>query len=488
MLRLTVLAFEESPSSGHFSRLLVFSRAEVGRMKGIPSNMFVKSSLCFAILFLMAVLHSSFVSADTEVVPIPAVSKTGGTVTTIAIPNFQTAGSSGNISPSKFQEIIYNDLEIFSDFARVSPQNFVEEADARDRAANKVDFAEWSRIRANFVLKGKYSVEGGMIIADCYLYEVAAQNSLLSLRYKDYPAGNNGYRRLAHRISDDIINKVTGNIGIASTRIAFRSQREAGNSKEIYVIDADGEMEQRLTFDHNLSAAPCWGKNMTEIYFTTYKDRNPDLCGVQIDTKREWYMSRRSGLNIGANWSPVNQRIVYTLGRDGNPEVYTVDRSGDERTLRRLTNTSAIESSPCWNPSGTQIVFVSDRTGVPQIYIMNSDGSGVRRVTTQGMYNTEPSWSPKGDRIAYSARDHGIMDIYMCNADGSRVNQLTSNAGNNEDPSWAPDGKHLVFMSNRTGRYQLYIMKDDGTNLRQITRTGANMSPAWSMAIANGPQ
>jgi TolB protein len=253
-------------------------------------------------------------------------------------------------------------------------------------------------------------------------------------------------------------------------------------------MDADGHDQKRLTFDNSLTQAPCWGQNGAEIYYTSHKDWNPDLFGLQLGAMKTWPISCFPKMNYAANWSPQRERIVLTLGKDGNSEIYTMDRSGNPKSLQRLTWTPGIDSSPCWNPAGNQIVFVSDRTGTPQVHIVHADGTGDRLLTRQGAYNQAPVWSPKGDLIAYSSRgEDGHHNICTIRLDGTDQRQLTRKQGNNEDPSWAPDGEHLVFASDRLrfSEFQIYIMRTDGSNQRPITDQSNNHSPAWSPGPAS---
>ena len=433
------------------------------------------------LLITSVLLGASFAAAQSPKADLqmPAVTMIEKPVTVIAVPTFGVSGNSGAIAPGAFPEIIYNDLEVLSDFQRAKNQSFVEETHRRDMTTNQVDFTEWQRLSANFVLKGEVSARGNTISADCLLYDVDNKRKVFGLRYADFPLKNP--RKLAHRISDDVVKHVFDDVGIASTQIVYVSARTSAREKEIYVMDADGHNQRRVTSDRSLALTPCWGKNATEIYFTSYRDRYPDLCMVQLDSSKVWYISRRDGGNHTPDWCPKTQRIVCFLGKDGNPEIYSMDRSGVRGSLRRLTNDPAIDCSPCWSPDGSQVAFTSDRTGAIHIWKMNADGSNPVRLTHKGSYNDSPAWSPLGDRIAFEARDQGIFDIYTMNTDGSGLMQLTGGQGRNDDPSWAPDGKHLVFSSNRTGSQQIYIMRADGTNQRQITREGLrNESPSWS--------
>jgi TolB protein len=430
------------------------------------------ATLLVALMILAAPVPAA--SAPDEPYNIGIVRPTARQKVIIAIPKFQPKPGSSMLSENLLIDIIYNDLELSGYFVKPKNQDFVEQNHRQDEKTGKIDFVEWARLNAAFLLKGKYSAQGNNLEAECILYDVVSGKRIFGRAFTDYNMDE--YRVLAHRISDEIVRYVTGERGIAATKISFISNR-TGN-KEVFIMDADGANQRQLTNDRSLGCTPCWGAKATELYYTSYKDFNPDLCGVNVNASSSWFISRLPGFNLSPCWSEKSQRLVLTLGKDGNSEIYTMTRNGN--SLKRLTFNRAIDASPSWSPEGNQIIFTSDRDGSPQLYLMNSEGFGVKRVTFQGTYNDSAVWSPKGDRIAFVARLHGVFNIYVMNIDGTDWVQLTANQGNNEDPSWAPDGQHIVFTSNRTGRDQIYVMCIDGTAQQQLTFKGANHSSAWS--------
>lgn len=233
-------------------------------------------------------------------------------------------------------------------------------------------------------------------------------------------------------------------------RIAFVSERD-GN-KEIYIMNADGSEQQRLT---NEAAA----------------DFDPA-------------------------WSPDGQRIAFVSERAGNREIYIINSDGTG--LMRLTNTSSEEVAPSWSPDGRRIAFVSDRArpagsygSYRNIYAMNSDGSQAMRITAFGAQpasqaDGNPSWSPDGLRIVFeSNRDStngSYPEIYIVNADGSQLRRLTSNNVDDVGPSWSPDGQLIVYASGLYPLMDLYTIKPDGTQLRQVnTNFDTGSMPTWSV-------
>ncbi|MFQ5863853.1 MAG: Tol-Pal system beta propeller repeat protein TolB [bacterium] len=297
---------------------------------------------------------------------------------------------------------------------------------------------------------------------------------------KDYRDRFGRERYAVHRIADDIVYRLTGEKGVAESKIAFVHQNKAG-TKEIALMDYDGHKAKEITRDKSINLSPAWSPDGSKICYTSYKDGNPNLYVLNLRTNTQSLLSDLQGLNSAPAWSPDGTRIALTLTKDGNAEIYIL--SVEKKKFRRLTFNRAIDSSPSWSPSGREIAFTSDRSGSPQIYIMDSDGANVRRLTFEGSYNASPDWSPRGDKIAYVSRTQTGFDIFTIDVTGENMMQLTQNSGSNEDPSWSPNGFALIFSSSRSGSKQIYSMFWDGSDPKRLTSGGTNYSPAWSPRI-----
>jgi Tol biopolymer transport system component len=150
-------------------------------------------------------------------------------------------------------------------------------------------------------------------------------------------------------------------------------------------------------------------------------------------------------LNIEPNWSPDGKKIVFVSKRDGNNEVYLMNKDGSE--INKLTNTNAKESDPSIAPDGTKILFLSERDGVSQIYVMNIDGSNPINITKTKNHEFSPCWSPKGDKIAFQSTRDETSQIYIMNVDGSNPQKVSDLDYNNSFPKWSSDGKKLICQS-----------------------------------------
>ncbi|MFQ5892723.1 MAG: Tol-Pal system beta propeller repeat protein TolB, partial [Nitrospinota bacterium] len=396
----------------------------------------------------------------------------------IAIPPFNPDGVSGPELDYSRQivRILTHDLQLYGFFAFVKNETFLREASAADAKAGQIVFKEWAEIGAQMLVKGSYQVADGQVVINARLFDVDRGLQITGRRYTGPPTA---IRLMVHKFADEIIYRLTGEPGIAQTKIAFTS-RQRGN-KEIFIMDYDGHNPQQVTADRTIALNPAWSPNGRFIAYTSYRERNPDLFVMDWTGWNKRVLSRAAGLNAAPAWHPDGQRLAVVMSLEGDTEIYVVRVDG--QIVQRLTrNRRIIDTSPTWSPNGRQLAFVSDRSGTPQIYVMDADGTNIRRLTFEGAYNADPVWSPKGDRIAFVSRRDGPFDVYTMNPDGTGVIQLTSGQGSNESPAWSPDGRYLVFSSTRArGIPDLYLMRADGSAQRRLTYlAGGGSDPVWS--------
>ena len=292
---------------------------------------------------------------------------------------------------------------------------------------------------------------------------------------QQYTVGNE-IRPVMHAFCDDIVRHLTGEEGIARTRIACICS--ASKAKEVLVVDYDGHAPRQVTHDNSVNLAPAWSPVDALIAYASFKRGEVDLYGVNPESGKGYDISHYPGIDSAPAWSPDGRFLAVTLAIKGNPDIYLIRRNGE--IVERLTFGPGIDSSPCFSPTGKQIAFMSDRLGSPQLFVMDADGLNVTRIPVPHTYTDSPAWSPRGDRIAYAARLGGF-DIFVTTLDGSVVTQLTSGQGSNENPRWAPDGRHIVFSSTGSGRRGVYVMLADGSNQRRLTPSGQDcFYPTWS--------
>lgn len=391
----------------------------------------------------------------------------------IAIPDFRKFKGEGECGPlsTKLSAVIANDLDLSGFFSPMDKASFIDEISPLTR--EDIRFKNWSVIGAELLLTGAYSCIGPNVEVEIRLFDVFLGKQILGKRVlgeiKDY-------RRLMHRLGNEVIRVLTGHEGIFLTKLAF-----VGNGtgqKEIYVCDFDGYGVRKITSDRSIALLPCWSPDGNELVYNSYRDGGPMLYFKNFRDGNVKRISGRKGLNIGAAWMPDGKRLALTLSYEGNPDIFLIDRQG--KILKRLTHHWAIDVSPSFSPDGKKMAFVSNRSGSPQIYILDLVKGTEERLTFEGKYNTSPTWSSL-NRIAFTSLNQGHYNIATMDPSGGQARQLTDDQGNNEDPCWSPDGHYLAFSSDREGRYHLYLMTANGQNQIKVTSPeGDQTAPSWS--------
>ncbi|MDF1615270.1 LpqB family beta-propeller domain-containing protein [Desulfurivibrio dismutans] len=334
----------------------------------------------------------------------------------------------------------------------------------------------WERHGAEFVIQGSYREGDGSFQLELRLLDIGAGRMIHGRRYQ---APRELVRRQLLRFVDEAVEVLTGEKGISRSKITFVS--DATDHKEIFLADILGDNVRQVTRHQYLALSPRFTRDGEHLTYTSYHRGNANLYQTNIrELKTTRAISRWVGLNMTPTWPPEGDRMVLTLSRDDNPDLYLAEISG--RVIRRLTHGEGVNVSPSFSPDGRRLAFVSDRSGTPQIYIMDMSTMAVQRLTFQGHDNTTPSWSPDGKWIAYTSRIDGVLHIAVISPDGGPPRQVTRAWGHHETPSWSPDSRQLVFSRQRHEREELCTIFLDGSGLRVLfdNQPGNHSMPQWS--------
>jgi len=289
---------------------------------------------------------------------------------------------------------------------------------------------------------------------------------LLNLSF-DVPP--NQLRPVAQRISDLIYEKITGQRGLAGTRIAFVGR--GGGFWFLVIADADGRNSQIILRSTQPIMSPTWSPDGRRLAYVSFEGRRSQIVVQDVYTSARRTVSAAPGINGAPSWSPDGRRLAFALSKDGNPEIYALDLA--TQALVRLTNNSAIDTEPVWMPDGG-IVFTSDRGGTPQLYRIGPGGGAAQRLTFQGDYNARPAVSPDGRHIAMMHRRGGRFHIAVLDLATRQLRVLTP-GGTDESPSFAPNGAMIVYS---TGQ-RLAAVSVDGAVKQDFAIRGSARDPAW---------
>lgn len=332
--------------------------------------------------------------------------------------------------------------------------------------------AAWRNTGAEVLVTGKIERSGTSLVLDARVYDLKSAKMIMGRRYR----GTDSWaRRVAHTLANDLLYYFTGRNGTFLTKIAFVSDRDG--SKEIWVMDSDGDGQARLTKTGLLALGPDWSPDATSLVYQHYSGGGPRLMKIPAGGGAPIPLPTGLDLNAMPAHSPDGSKIAFVGARKGNSGIFVMDSTG--ANVRQLTPTRGVESAPCWSPTGREIAFVSNRSGSPQIYVMDAEGANVRRLTFEGSYNDAPAWSPDGGKIAFTTRIGNGFHIAVIDL-ATGMQSILTDQGRNESPTWSPDGLRIAFSSTRRGKEQVFVMEADGTNARALTTEGNNFSPAWS--------
>jgi TolB protein len=331
----------------------------------------------------------------------------------------------------------------------------------------------YQSLNNEILLQGLFKPEADKIVLEGRLIDLKSGQTILGKRYR----GEAGLaRRMAHTFADEIVLYFTGRRGVALTTIAFTSDRDG--SKEIYLMDADGQGQRRITGHKSISLSPAWRPQGDALAYVSFFDGPPGIYLVELATGRKQPLVNDGGLNISPSYSPDGSQFAFSRSVAGNTEIFVADSGGGN--LRRLTTSPGIDTNPAWSPSGREIAFTSSRSGNPHIYVMDAEGANVRRITFSGEYNDGASWRADGTQIVYASRSGNAFDISATDLVTLESRLITSGPGSKESPSFSPDGRRIAFAWARGGSTQIYIMGSDGTEPRPLTAQGNNSGPDWS--------
>jgi TolB protein len=398
----------------------------------------------------------------------------------IAIPNFIAGSPSDSEVGAGVAKVITNNLKRSGLFAPIDQAAYIQKITNIDVPPQ---FADWKTINAQALVTGRMTRQGdGRLKAEFRLWDVATGQQLAGQQYFTSPEY---WRRIAHIISDQIYERLTGEKGYFDSRVVFVDESGTAQHrvKRLALMDQDGANVRYLTRGADLVITPRFSPSTQEITYMEFGQGDPRVYLFNIETGQREIVGNFPGMSFAPRFAPDGQRIIMSLQQGGNSNLFVMDIRSKSTT--RLTDTPAIDTSPSYSPDGARICFESDRGGKPQIYVMGATGGGAQRISFgEGSYST-PVWSPRGDYIAFTKQGGGQFSIGIIKPDGSGERILTSGF-HNEGPTFAPNGRVLMFFRDPGGNAgpSLYTIDVSGRNELKVPTPGFASDPAWSPLLS----
>ena len=332
-------------------------------------------------------------------------------------------------------------------------------------------YADWKNRGADALAAGSTSPKGdGRQDASFRLYDVNKQSTLASGGY------TSSLRPLGHTIADVIYEKLTGERGVFSTRIAY-VVRNGANRYELHIADADGQNAQAALKSKEPIISPTWSPDGSRLAYVSFENKKPVIYVHSLSTGQRIVVANFKGSNSAPAWSPDGRKLAVVLSKDGGSQIFTVNADGSG--VQRLTTESGINTEPFFSPDGQSIYFTSDRGGSPQIYRTGVNGGGAERVTFDGSYNVSPRISPDGKSMAFISRREGGFRLSIMDLASKQV-QILTDSSRDESPTFAPNSRMILIATEVGGRGVLSAVSADGRFKQRLSIPAGDVrEPAW---------
>ena len=393
------------------------------------------------------------------------ISGVGATQLPIAVVRFRDEDKT-NQSPSA---IIRADLE------RSGAFRIVDTATTSFDETSRPDMAQWRGRAADALVGGSVTrLADGRYDIRFKLWDVVKGSELGG---QSNAVESSELRLAAHRIADFIYEKLTGEKGVFSTRIAYVTR--AGQRYTLRVADADGENGQVALNSGQPIISPAWSPSGKELAYVSFERQKAVVFVHNVASGERRAIADFRGSNSAPAWAPDGERLAVTLSRDGGSQLFSIGKGGGDP--RRLASSPAIDTEAEYSADGKWLYFTSDRGGSPQIYRMPAGGGNAERVTFSGGYNISPALSPDGKTLAYVTRSGNAFRLVVLDlaTPGAQPQPITDTS-DDEHPSFAPNGRLLIYATRANGRSVLMTTTLDGKiKARLPSQTADLREPVW---------
>jgi len=401
--------------------------------------------------------------------------------------NYSTAGTANQIplaiAPFRDESAGKQSLTpvIAADLTRSGLFRTIDTAGAKPQhEPDQLDYAFWRARGADAVAIGAVVPAGdGRYEVRFRLMDAVRQTQIAGF---SYVASAGQMRLTAHKIADVIYEKLIGEPGAFSTRIAY-VVRLPGKRFALNVADADGFSPQTILSSVEPIISPKWSPDGTRLAYVSFEQRKPVVYVQSIVTGARQAVANFFGSNSAPAWSPDGRRLAVVLSKDGGSQMNLINADGSGQPVRIASSTS-IDTEPNFSPDGSTILFTSDRGGSPQIYRIPVSGGPVQRVTFDGAYNVSARHSPDGKSFSFIHRCSGRFAVAVQDFSTRQV-QVLSDGGVDESPAFAPNGRMILYASVIGGRGILAAISSDGRVKQRFTEDAGDIrEPAWGPIVS----
>lgn len=390
----------------------------------------------------------------------------------IAVVPFEWKGA--GVPNEDVAQVVSDDLHRASRLLPMARENMLD----RPSREQDVFIRQWAALGQDYLLIGQVEPIGKRYSASFKLFNVRTDNVIL----KGTVASGN-LRTLAHRVSDEVYEKLTGVKGAFSTKILYVLINQNAPKRERYQLqfaDADGHRYRTVLSSAEPISSPSWSPDGKRFAYVSFENQKPAVFIQELATGKRTRLPQLPGLNNAPAWSPDGTKLAIVHSKGGSSDIFVKDLVSGK--LTQITKHWAIDTEPAWSPDGQTMLFTSDRGGSPQVYQYNFKDGKVKRVTFEGIYNARPSFTADGRYmvVLHQAKRGAGFQIGMFDMKTGRFSLLTDGQ-KDESPSVAPNGSMVLYATQEQGRGVLGAVSiDGGVRYRLPSKDGSVREPAWS--------
>lgn len=364
-----------------------------------------------------------------------------------------------------------NDV-VVGDLQRSGLFRMVDVAGKSPHEPAEVSYADWQTRGADALAIGTVESVNGRISVKFRLYDVLKKSPLAG---EVVSAKDTQLRAIGHRISDLIYAKLTGDMGVFGTRIAYVNRN--GDKFRLVVADSDGYNEQTVLAQSEPIMSPAWSPDGSQLAYVSFENGHAAIYTQSVYTNQRRVLADFRGSNSAPAWSPDGKKLAIVLTRDGSSQIYLINADGSD--IRRISFSGSIDTEPNFSPDGQYLLFTSDRGGTAQVYRMPLAGGQDQRMTFGEGTNYSPRHSADGKSFVFTHRANGQFYIATQDFQTGQM-QIVSDGGWEKKPSYAPNGKLILFASETRGRGILASVSSDGrVKQKMYTQSGDAREPVW---------
>lgn len=426
---------------------------------------------CYRYLALFLIFNVGVIHAALEV----TVIKTDKNAFPIAVSKFKLIGK--NAQDKDISKIIHDNLTRSGRFKVFIPSAVVEKHNAES----------WKRQNIEALVIGSIEQESDKIYRlSVSLYDVYSDTQLFT---HSTEVDINGFRKVAHQISDDIYEALLGENGSFNTLLTYITVSEDEKGEKIYqlnISDADAMNAKSRIKLKTPMLSPVWSperqyKNKKIAYVSFENGRSEVFIWHPFVHKKIQKLPHFSGIASSPSWHPNGKKLLMTMSKKGNKDIYAYDL--ESKRFTRWTKHKGIDTEASYSPDGKSIVFTSDRSRGAQVYIKNLKSGRIKRATFTGRYNAKAAFSPDGKHLALVHRVGDDYRIAMLDI-RSRELSVMSDGLLDESPHFSPNGDMIIFSSNRKGKGVLSVISVKGNRSYELSSQNAEVrEPNWSTRL-----